>query len=83
MNRRSLLKSLAKAAAIIAMAPQLAFRVKPERFDAELLDTEKMSFWNEPHLISMCYTDEYLEWFKRTDDMEAWKRGEGPLFVKV
>lgn len=31
MNRRSFFQSLARAAAIVALAPQLAFRVRPER----------------------------------------------------
>lgn len=30
MKRRSFFQSLAKAAAIVALAPQLAFRVKPD-----------------------------------------------------
>jgi len=33
MQRRRFFKALAKAAAIVALAPQLAFRVKPERIE--------------------------------------------------
>lgn len=56
MNRRSFFRSLAKAAAIVALAPQLAFRPKPIadwRIDAG-------AYWMQEERVSEWYSTEYL-----------------------
>lgn len=57
MNRRRWFQSLAKAAAIVALAPQLAFRVKPE---LTTLDTQ---FWIQTTAEVSYYDEEYRKAF--------------------
>lgn len=49
MNRRSFFRSLSKAAAIVALAPQLAFRSKPQLPEIQHLET----FWYQEERASM------------------------------
>lgn len=59
MKRRSFFQSLAKAAAIIALAPQLAFRSPPQYFGVKeqlaacesLINREPFSF---PEFLALC-----------------------------
>lgn len=44
-SRRGFFRSLAKTAAIIALAPQLAFRVRPEVVDVAAIDRELQRAW--------------------------------------
>lgn len=54
MNRRSFFRSLARAAGIVALAPQLAFRVKPLQVEAPA------PFWFQEDRASMLVDDNYL-----------------------
>lgn len=60
MKRRSFFKSLAQAAAIVALAPQLAFRVKPAPPLFDDLDTEYRCILMRPtkthSLVSTTFT---------------------------
>lgn len=58
-TRRGFFQSLAKAAAIIALAPQIAFRVKPE----EIAVRDIVPFWCETERYTLCYSEDYLNWF--------------------
>lgn len=44
-SRRGFFRSLAQTAAIIALAPQLAFRVRPEVVDMAAIDLEMQRAW--------------------------------------
>jgi len=60
VKRRSFFTSLAKAAAIIALAPQLAFRVKPiewTRSDEGIMKT--VAFWNQTERYTACVDAAY------------------------
>lgn len=61
MNRRSFFQSLARAAATVALAPQLAFRVKPLPIKAPEPQQIMVSYWMETSRHSMCYDNAYLE----------------------
>ena len=59
MKRRSFFTALAKAAAIVALAPQLAFRVKPIEIAAPKIDLD--SFWYQTERWSACYSKGYID----------------------
>lgn len=58
MKRRAFFQSLAKAAAIVALAPQLAFRVKPEIPQAP---KELVAFWCQTTRLARSYDDDYIK----------------------
>ena len=62
MKRRSFFSSIARAAAIVALAPQLAFRVKPAMPVAvpQPQNHEMVGYWYETSRHSECYSDEYI-----------------------
>jgi hypothetical protein len=68
MKRRSFFQSLAKAAAIVALAPQLAFRVKPVVVEishpAEVV-TEVATYWTQTTRGVAFYSDGYREAMKK------------------
>lgn len=63
-NRRSFFSRLARAAAIIALAPQIAFRA-PKIVVALEQEPKLLSFWMEINPLTRCYSDEYLEVYNK------------------
>lgn len=76
MRRRSFFHAIANAAAIVALAPQLAFRVRPGKIEApqplleplsELSDAPGFrvtAFWTHSSLLSSYYSDEYIAFMR-------------------
>ena len=68
MNRRSFFRGIAQAAAIVALAPQLAFRVRALSIAAPIpaqVSQVLRQLWYESSEIEMCCTTEYLAAFER------------------
>lgn len=66
-SRRRFFKSLVKAAAIVALAPQIAFRVKPLSVAVEAVPKVETvtPFWLQTTRYSSCVDDEYLKMYRR------------------
>lgn len=61
MRRRGFFKSLVKAAAIVALAPQIAFRVKPIKVAVEVVQKVEAvpSFWYQTTRETICTDEAY------------------------
>ena len=58
MQRRKFFQRIAQAAAVVALAPQIAFRQKPLLPKVEP-QPALVSFWNQTERASTCYSAEY------------------------
>lgn len=66
MKRRSFFKSLARAAAIVALAPQIAFGIKPEwkhcTYGLDVGDKSfTVAFWYQTSRRTACIDAEYVK----------------------
>lgn len=59
MNRRSFFQSIARAAAIVALAPQIAFRAPKLKLVVE--PPQQVAFWRQITRRSRCVDSEYLK----------------------
>lgn len=60
MKRRSFFTSLAKAAAIVALAPQLAFRAKPIKVALPEPPPTCVAYWTQMDRFTHYYDDDYI-----------------------
>lgn len=64
-TRRNFFKRFAAVAAVIAMAPQIAFRRKVAR------EWEIAQFWYQERCVVRCYSEDYLKAIGRISDCKA------------
>jgi hypothetical protein len=72
MKRRSFFQSIARAAAIVALAPQLAFRVKPvvAEISHPVEVTEVATYWTQTTRVVALYSEGYREAMRKQFGVE-------------